>query len=114
VKHLIKKREFNRDSQQRKALMKTMLGSLILHEKIKTTEAKAKTLKDNIDRIISQAKKKSVKELLIKLPRAAVRKLTGDFIKNFEGRKTGFGRVIRLAPRKSDGARMAIIELVKS
>jgi large subunit ribosomal protein L17 len=121
MQHQNKTKEFGRERNQRRALMKTMLGSLIMHEKITTGEAKAKELKNRIDKIITQAKKVSddSKKLAVirilgkSLPRESVKKITGDFIKKFEKRNSGYARVIKLTPRKSDGAKMAVIELIK-
>lgn len=120
MKHLSKKKELGRTSDQRKALMRTMLGSLVMQEKIETTETKAKVLKSSIDKIINKAKKGLDKEkslavrrnLKKEIPEIAVKKMTGEFLKKFEKRNSGYTRVIKLAPRKSDCARMAIIEFV--
>lgn len=120
MQHKNKTKEFGRVSKQRKALWKTMLGSLVMREKITTTEAKAKELKMRVDKIINKAKKsqdKSVKVAVIRdlkkdMPEAAVKKIIGDFLKKFDGRTSGYARVIKLAPRKSDGARIAVIEFV--
>lgn len=122
MKHLKKKRILGRDKDQRRALLKTMLGSLILKEKITTTEAKAKELKKFIDPIINRAKKIAsndakkdasvIRELLKRIPQVAVKKLSGEFINKFSERDSGYTRVIKLPARKSDDARMAIIEFV--
>ena len=120
MKHLKSGRKFKRDRKQRKAFFKTILGSLVLHEKITTTEAKAKEVKSLIDRIINRAKlaKDEAKKITIirdlnnKIPRVAVKKLTSDFIDKFSKRKSGYARIIKLAPRKSDSAKMAIVEFV--
>ncbi|PIP27797.1 MAG: 50S ribosomal protein L17 [Candidatus Moranbacteria bacterium CG23_combo_of_CG06-09_8_20_14_all_35_22] len=120
MQHQNKTKEFGRTTDQRKALWKTMLGSLIMEEKIKTTEAKAKELKTKIDKIINKAKKVreeskklGVRKNLIKyIPEIAIKKISGEFLNKFENRNSGYTRVIKLAPRKSDGARMAIIELI--
>lgn len=98
-----------------------MLGSLIMREKIQTTEAKAKELKSKVDRIINKAKKTSksesrvaiIRDLKNSIPLMAVNKIIKeDFIKKVDGRSSGYARVIRLPRRKGDGARMAVIELV--
>ena len=121
MQHKNKTKEFGRVSKQRKALWRTMLGSLIMREKIKTTEAKAKELKMRVDKIINKAKKGEdkakkiavIRDLKKDIPEMAMRKIIGEFLKKFSGRKSGYARVIRLAPRKSDGAKMAIIELIE-
>jgi large subunit ribosomal protein L17 len=98
-----------------------MLGSLIMREKIRTTEAKAKELKSKIDRIINKAKKTVradtkvavIRDLRNSIPLMAINKITtADFIKKVSERNSGYARVIRLPRRKGDGARMAVVELV--
>ncbi|MDQ1284000.1 MAG: large subunit ribosomal protein [Patescibacteria group bacterium] len=120
MKHLRSDRKLSRDKDQRKALFRTMLGSLIMHEKIETTEAKAKELRRKIDRIINKAKKTGdekkklaiVRNLRTFIPAMAVKKITGEFLAKFEKRGSGYARIIKLAPRKSDGAKKAVIEFV--
>ncbi len=120
MRHLKSGRKFKRDKNQRKAFFRTILGSLILHEKIKTTEAKAKEVKTLIDKVINKAKLAKVetkkvtviRDLSKKIPEVAVKKLMGDFIDKFSKRKSGYTRVIKLTPRKSDSAKMAVVEFV--
>ena len=121
MRHQRRGRKFGRIKDQRRALMKTMLGSLIMHEKIETTEAKAKELKNKIDPLVNKAKRAgdskekkvaAMRYLAKYIPYSAAQKLTGDFAKKLTGRQSGYTRVIKLARRKSDGARMAIIEFV--
>lgn len=92
-----------------------------MHEHIGTTEAKAKELKDFIDQLVNKAKlartdeaKKValIRDLRKYIPLMAVKKLMGDFTNRFENRKSGYVRVIKTEARKSDSARMAIIEFV--
>jgi large subunit ribosomal protein L17 len=120
MKHLQKGRKLGRVKNQRTALFRTMLGSLIMEEKIKTTEAKAKEMKAKIDRIINRAKmgKDEVKIVAIKrdlrkkIPLMAVKKITGEFLEKFSKRNSGYTRIIKLAPRKGDAAKIAVIEFV--
>lgn len=105
---------------QRKALFQTMLGSLVLHERIETTEAKAKELKGKIDRLINKAKRvngggdkvATMRELRKYIPLVACRKITGEFLDKFKSRKSGYARIVKLPRRKSDGAAMSVIEFV--
>jgi len=121
MRHLRKGRKLGRVKNQRKALFKTLLGSLIMREKIETTEAKAKEAKSKIDKVINLAKKGKtaslkvsvIRELMGVLPEKAAQKLSGDFLDKFSKRNSGYARVIKLNPRKSDGAKMAIIEFVQ-
>lgn len=120
MRHLREGRKLGRVSSQRKALFRTMLGSLIMREKIKTTEAKAKEVKIKIDRIINKAKKAEtaegkvtvMRDLKKFIPDTATKKLTGEFISRFKNRNSGYTRLTKLPRRKSDGARMAVIEFV--
>jgi large subunit ribosomal protein L17 len=113
-------RKFGRVRNQRRALLKTMLGSFIMREKIKTTEAKAKEIKSKVDRIINKAKKSKIQERKISImrelkkdiPKVAVEKILGEFLGKFDERSSGYARVIKMDKRKSDGAKMAIIEFV--
>lgn len=121
MKHKKTGRKLSRERNQRRALIKTLLGSLILVEKITTTEAKAKEIRPVIDRMIAKAKKitgegKSkvavIRELNNKMPAKATKKLVGDFLNKFEARNSGYTRIIKLPARKSDSAKMAVIEFV--
>jgi large subunit ribosomal protein L17 len=113
-------RKFSREKNQRKALLKTLLGSFFMNEKIKTTEAKAKEIKPMIDRLITRVKKavepqekiSVARELRKYLPVPAIAKLTGDLMKKFDGRSSGYSRIIPIGKRKSDGAEIAVIEIV--
>jgi large subunit ribosomal protein L17 len=99
-----------------------MFGSLVLHERIETTLAKAKELKDKVDPLMNKAKKSAVdetkklnaiRELRRTLPTKTVEKLVSpEFISRFEGRTGGYVRVVKLEARKGDGAKMAVIEFV--
>ncbi len=121
MKHQHKGRVFGREKDQRRALLKTLLGSLVLRERITTTEAKAKEMKNFIDQIVNKAKAGRedtllrvtlIRELRCLLPLVAVKKLFSDFSARFDGRKSGYVRVVKLDRRKSDSAKMAIIEFV--
>jgi len=99
-----------------------MLGSLILHGRIETTEAKAKELKNAIDRHVNRAKVAasdadrrvaSMRELVKSLPEPAVRRIVQKEFQDALGERTsGYTRVVKLGSRTGDGARMAVIEFV--
>lgn len=120
MKHKKQGRKFGRVRKVRRAFIKTLLGSLILHEKITTTEARAKELKSLIDRLINKGKKAKDKDKKIAvirglkkhLPGKAIDKITGEFINKFDSRSSGYTRIIKLGNRKSDSAKMAVIEFV--
>jgi len=88
-----------------------------LHKKIKTTKIKAKELSRFIEPLITKAKMDTLtnSRLLNKFfPQKIVKKLVKDIAPQYKNRKGGYTRVVKLGPRKLDGAKMAIIELVKS
>lgn len=107
------KRKFNREHVQRKALYKSLATALIEHGKIKTTLAKAKSLSRFADKIITTAKKQNLssqRDLLETFSPETVKKLVNKLVPEFNDKKGGYTRTIRLGRRKSDGAEMAIIE----
>jgi large subunit ribosomal protein L17 len=111
-----KRRKLSRERNQRRALLKSLSGALLLNEKIKTTEAKAKEVSGLVEKSISQAKKGDLtsKRLLAKVfPKKTVKKLTEELGPRYKERKGGYTRIIKLGPRKSNGAKMAVIELIK-
>lgn len=121
MNHLGRSRKFSRVKKQRLALLKTLLGSFIIKEKITTTEAKAKEIKPMVDKIITKIKKISkdetkkvavLRDLRTQLPLIAVKKLSGEFSAKFSARTSGYTRIIKMGQRKSDGAEMAVIEFV--
>ena len=115
MKKLQKGRKFNRERDQRRALLKTLAVSLLLKEKITTTEAKAKELSPFVQRKITRAKKGDLsarRYLLTLFPERIAKKLIEDLGVRYKDRNGGYTRVIKLGQRKSDSAKMAIIELV--
>ena len=111
-----KARKFNRTIGQRKALLKTLANSLILKEKIRITGAKAKELSSFVEKMITRAKNGDVfsrRKLSEFFDSGTVKKLVDEIGPRYKDRKGGYTRIIKLGPRKSDGAKMAVIELVK-
>ena len=92
------------------------MRALVLREKIKTTEAKAKEVSGLLEKFITKAKKADLasRRLLARsfCPKS-VKKLTDEIAPRYKERKGGYTRIIKLGPRKSDGAKMVFIELIK-
>ncbi len=110
-------RKLSRKKDQRKALLKGLVSALFLNEKIKTTEAKAKEVRSLAERFITQSQKgdlSSRRRFSRFFPKRIVAKLLKEIGPRYEGRKGGYTRIIKLGLRKTDGAKMAIIELIKS
>lgn len=115
--HKLKKgRKLSRERSQRKALLKSLANSLFLYERIKTTEVKAKEICSFVEKTITRSRKGDLnsRRLLIKyFPKKIVKKLIDEIGPRYKERKGGYTRIIKLGPRRSDGAKMAIIELIK-
>jgi len=105
-------RKFKRDANERKSLFRGLISSLILRERIKTTEAKAKSIKAEVDKIITKAKKgESERHNLQKVVyKYALEKLIKEIGPRFEKRQGGYTRIIRIGERVSDRARVVLIE----
>ena len=110
-------RQFSRDTNQRKALFKSLISSLILDESIKTTLEKAKAIKGDVDKIVNKAKKGDNRlkvQLLQKhLGTPAMNKLIKDIAPRFKDRSSGYTRLIKLGRRFSDNAAMVLMEWVE-
>jgi len=111
-----KGRKLSRKRDQRKALLKTLATALLLKEKIKTTLAKAREISKFTEKFITLAKKNTLssKRLLAKIfSQKIVKKLSNEIGPRYKDRPGGYTRIIKIGQRKSDGAKMAIIELIK-
>ena len=117
MRHNVQGRKLGRTTAHRKAMFRNQLTSLIEHEQIKTTLAKAKELRPLAERMVTRGKKGGVHQRRLArrwLPdRASVKKLFDEIAPRFEDRPGGYTRIIKLGPRQGDGAEMAIIEFVE-
>lgn len=122
MRHAKKGRKFARKRDQRKALLKIMAANLIMKEKIVTTQAKAKELRPYVEKLITKARlaKKNPlravslsRQLAAYLPEKARKKIINELGPQYQDRKGGYTRIIKLPPRPKDNALMAVIELVK-
>jgi len=107
----------DRTRAPRQAMLENMATSLVLYEKIVTTEAKAKVLRPLIEKLITRSKVKSVhnKQQLNRVlhDKKATQKLLDVLGPKYKERKGGYTRIIKISGnRQGDGARMAQIELV--
>ncbi len=116
MRHLKKGRKLSRVRNQRRALMKTLAHALLSRGKIKTTEAKAKELRPFVEALLTKAKRGGIPEqrmLARRLEPKIVKKAIDEIAPNLKDRPGGYTRIMKIGMRKSDAARMAIIELVK-
>lgn len=116
MRHRKSGRKLNRNSSHRKAMFKNMSASLIEHEVIKTTVAKAKELRSFAEPLITLAKNDSVHNRRLAFSRlgdkAAVGKLFTDLGVHYQARTGGYIRILKCGYRAGDNAPMAIVELV--
>lgn len=117
MRHLKQGRKLNRDQGHRKALFRNMAIALLKHERIETTDAKAKDLRGYTEKLISLGKKGDLHSRRIaatKIHDAEVlKKLFDDIAKRNAERKGGYTRVLKSRFRKGDCAQLSVIELVE-
>ena len=108
-------KKFKRKRDQRKALLKALAEALILHGKIKTTEAKAKELRPYIEKKLTHAKKGGLanqRYLLRYFSKRSVKKLINEYGRKYVDRNGGYTRIIKLPLRDRDASKIALIEFV--
>ncbi|MCD4828766.1 MAG: 50S ribosomal protein L17 [Candidatus Cloacimonetes bacterium] len=109
-------RKFGREADHRKAMLRNLVKDLVKHERITTTQAKAKEARRLVERVITYGKKGAVhhRRLAFKVleDRSLVKKLFDEIAPRFEDRQGGYTRIYKTSPRRGDCAPMAIIELV--
>lgn len=117
MRHRQAGRKLGRVRRQRTALMRGLLTALILHEKIETTEAKAKSLKPKVERLLTYAKRGTIadKQRLMKHlynNQVVVHKMLKVIGPRYKNRVGGYVRVVKKGYRAGDSASVAIIEFV--
>lgn len=116
MRHRKQKKILGRALDHRKRLMQNLIKSFIIHEKIRTTDAKAKLLKSKIDWLITLAKKNNLttKRQLINFTgqNNLANKLLKEVAPRYQNRTSGYTRIIKLNNRKGDGAKMVYIEFI--
>jgi len=116
MKHRMHTRHLGRSSAHRKALMRNMVTSLLEHERIETTDAKAKELRRVADRMITLGKRGTLharrRALRTIRSREIAAKVFDSLATRYRDRAGGYTRVLKLGPRPGDAAPISIIELV--
>lgn len=117
MRHRKRGRQLGRDTDHRRSLFRNLVTSLLEHEQIETTEAKAKELRGLADRMITLGKRGDLharRQALAYIRRKdVVGKLFSDIAPRFESRKGGYTRLIKTRIRPGDGARLSLVELVE-
>lgn len=117
MRHHNKNRKFGRETNQRKALLKSLTRALIVHGKINTTLAKAKEIRPLVEGLVTKAKTDTIHSKRLVLSRVSnerklLKKLFEEIAPKYKTRSGGYTRIIKLPSRKSDGSKMAVIEFV--
>ena len=119
-------RKLGRTSDQRKAMLRDLATSLIVSERIETTEARAKEVRSVVEKLITLGKKgdlasrrnaaKTLSNVEIlnedETTQTALQKLFGEIAERYTERQGGYTRILKVGPRRGDGAESVIIELV--
>ncbi len=119
-------RKLGRTSDQRKAMLRDLATSIIISERIETTEARAKEVRSVVEKLITLGKKgdlasrrnaaKTLRNVEIlnedETTQTALQKLFGEIAERYTERQGGYTRILKQGPRRGDGAESVIIELV--
>ena len=119
MRHLKRGRKLNRKASHRKALLRNLAASLIIHKRIKTTDAKAKELRRFVEPLITFAKQGTLharRQVLRAIPGAygqmIAEKLFNEIAPQYADRPGGYTRIIKLGFRTNDRAPVSLVELV--
>ncbi len=126
MRHKIKGYRLNRSGSHRTAMRRTMIRQLFEHERIKTTLPKAKSIRAEAEKLITLARNSQDADEIIAInarrkavaalgngSRPIVQKLFDDIAPRYTSRNGGYTRILKMGPRKSDGAEMVLMELVE-
>src|SRR6266567_2501972 len=117
MRHQKTRHKLSRSASHRKALLANLCVEVIDHERIKTTEAKAKAVKPEVEKLITLAKRGDLharRQAISTLgqDKFTVYKLFEEVAPRYSERPGGYSRILKLGPRRSDATEMALIELV--
>ena len=117
MRHKKNRNKLSRDAGHRKALVRNLCGQVIQHERVRTTEAKAKVIKPEVEKLITLAKRGDLharRQALSELnqDKFVVHKLFEEVAPRYAARDGGYTRILKLGPRRSDSTEMVYIELV--
>ena len=117
MRHKVSGRKFDRAGDERQALLRGLVTDLMRHERMRTTEAKAKEARPIAEKMITLGKHGTMharrQALAYMNDKDVVKKLFDEIAPRFADRPGGYTRIIKLGPRNGDGASMAQLELVE-
>ena len=117
MRHQRKRNKLSRDAGHRRALVRNLCSQVIQHERIRTTQAKAKVVKPEVEKLITLAKRGDLharRQALSELnqDKFIVHKLFDEVAPRYSGREGGYTRILKLGPHRSDSTEMVYLELV--
>jgi len=117
MRHQKQRNKLSRDSAHRRALLRNLCREVIEHERIETSQAKAKAVKPKVEKLITLAKRGDVharRQALSELgqDKFLVHKLFEEVAPRYAQRPGGYTRIVKLGPRRSDSTEMVFLELV--
>jgi large subunit ribosomal protein L17 len=117
MRHLKAGRRLSRTTEHRQAMLRNLITSLLEHERVETTRAKAKEARQWAEQVITLAKRGDLhaRRLTLAVIRSkkVVAKLFGELRDRYQDRPGGYTRIVPLGTRLGDGAPMSILELVE-
>jgi large subunit ribosomal protein L17 len=114
VRHKVYGKHLSRTKNERTALFRNLVQSLIISEKIETTEAKAKAIKGQVDKLISSAKSPTTKNLVTQFltKKETQDKLFNEIMPRIGSRISGFTTITKLGRRQGDGSMVVAMSLL--
>lgn len=114
MRHRVYGKILGRDKNERQQLFRSLVESLILSERIETTQAKAKAVRGLFDKIVNLAKSKDTKRLVTQFltHKKTVEKLEGEILPRVKSRTSGYTSITRIGKRLGDGAMMVSMSLI--
>jgi large subunit ribosomal protein L17 len=117
MRHRRNRHQLSRSASHRKLLLRNLCKELIDHERIRTTEAKAKAVKPEVEKLITLGKRGDLHARRLALSalgqdKFAVYKLFEEVAPRYADRSGGYTRILKLGPRRSDASEMVYLELV--
>lgn len=117
MRHLKSGRKLNRSSAHRKAMFRNMVTSLLLHERVQTTDAKAKELRRWAERMVTLGKRGGLharrQALAYIRSRQVVKRLFEEIAPRFQDRPGGYTRITKVGLRRGDAAPLSVVELTE-
>lgn len=117
MRHRVAGRHLNRNRGMRRALFRNLISELIRHERIRTTEARARAIRSDVEKLITVSKRGDLHARRLALRTISdpdlLKKLFDEVAPRYADRPGGYTRMLKLGPRQGDAAPMVLLELVE-